>query len=162
MLKLHIVAVGDKMPDWVVQGFEHYARRIRGRFALRLIEIAAEKRRRNAPLARLMQAEEKKIKARIPPGSVCIALDRHGQHRSTTELAQTMAQWLQQGRQAALIIGGPEGLSREMLSACDAVWSLSALTLAHPVARVVVAEQLFRCCAILDNQPYHRSACGGN
>ena len=59
---------GDKMPDWVVQGFEHYARRIRGRFALRLIEIAAEKRSRNAPLARLMQAEEEKIKARIPPG----------------------------------------------------------------------------------------------
>lgn len=156
MLKIDLIAVGNKMPDWVVQGFEHYQRRIHGRVSLRLIEIGAMKRGKNADVDRIIRSEEKKIKAAIPPDTRIIALDRSGQTWATLEFAEKMRDWIDQSERLALIIGGPEGLSRSLVTRCDEVWSLSALTFAHPLARLVVAEQLYRCLTVIEGGPYHR------
>lgn len=156
MLKIDLIAVGGKMPDWVVQGFGHYQRRIHGRVSLQLIEIGAMKRGKNVDVDRIIRSEEKKIKAAIAPDTRVVALDRSGQTWATLEFAERMRGWIDQSERLALIIGGPEGLSRSFVTRCDETWSLSALTFAHPLARLVVAEQLYRCLTIVEGRPYHR------
>ena len=156
MLKIDLIAVGNKMPDWVVQGFRHYQRRVQGRVSLQLIEIGAMKRGKNADVDQIILSEEKKIKASIPSGARIIALDRSGQAWATLEFAERMRGWIDQSERLALITGGPEGLSRSFVTRCDEIWSLSALTFAHPLARLVVAEQLYRCLTIIEGGPYHR------
>ncbi len=155
-MKIDLIAVGGKMPDWVAQGFGHYQRRIHGRVSLRLIEIGAVKRGKNADVDRIIRSEEKKIQAAIAPDSRVIALDRRGQSWATLEFAERMRGWIDQSERLALVIGGPEGLSRSFVTRCDEIWSLSALTFAHPLVRLVVAEQLYRCLSIVEGGPYHR------
>ena len=156
MLKIYLIAVGDKMPDWVDQGYRQYQRRVHGRVSLQLIEIGATKRGKNADVDRIILSEENKIKTSIPPDTRIIALDRSGKNWATLELAERMRGWIDQSERLALIIGGPEGLSKSFITQCDEIWSLSALTFAHPLTRLVVAEQLYRCLTIIEGGPYHR------
>ena len=156
MLTLHLVVIGDKMPAWVNQGFDDYQKRIRGRMALRLIEVPAIKRGKNADIERIIAEEDKKLWAAIPPGCHTIALDRSGKTVTTLEMSQRMEDWLQHGTQVAMLVGGPEGLSADMISSADEAWSLSALTFAHPVVRVILAEQIYRCYSVIEGLPYHR------
>ena len=156
MLKLHLVAVGDRMPPWVAEGYAEYQKRIRGRMTLSLVEVPAVKRGRNADLARLVAEEERRLAAAVPTNCRLIALDRQGRQLSTMDIVRRLEGWLGDGEQAALVVGGPEGLSGDFLGKADECWSLSALTLAHPVVRVVLAEQFYRCWSILEGMPYHR------
>ena len=156
MLTLHLVAVGGRMPHWVTEGCAEYQRRIRGRVALKLVEVPAVKRGKNADLARAALEEERRLTAAVPGGCRLIALDRQGRQMSTMDIVRRMEGWLGDGEQAALVVGGPEGLSGDFLAKADECWSLSALTMAHPVVRVVLAEQLYRCWSILEGLPYHR------
>ena len=156
MLKLHLVAIGERMPPWVNEGFSEYCKRIRGRMTLELIEVSASKRGKGADLARIGADEERRLTAAIPSACRRIALDRSGRSVSTRDIVDRMDRWLQEGDRVALVVGGPEGLSREFIDAADECWSLSALTFAHPVARVVIAEQLYRCWSVLEGLPYHR------
>lgn len=94
--------------------------------------------------------------AAIPAGAVVTALDPHGKEWSTAELARALRTWLQEGRDRALLVGGPDGLAPACLARADAHWSLSALTLPHGLVRVLVAEQLYRAWSMLNNHPYHR------
>ena len=156
MLNLHLVVVGERMPRWVDDGFEEYRKRIRGRMALKLIEVAAVKRAKSSDLNRVAAEEESRLSAAIPDGCRRIALDRTGRQLATLDIVRRMETWMQDGDQAALIVGGPEGLSREFIGAADECWSLSAMTFAHPVVRVVLAEQIYRCWSVLEGLPYHR------
>ena len=156
MLNITLVAVGEKMPPWLDQGFRDYQKRIRGSVRLTLIEVAAERRGKNADLARIARIEEQKLRAAIPPGNRVISLDRTGRSCSTLELADRFRGWMLDGTQPSLVVGGPEGLSGEFLSGGDEIWSLSPLTFAHPLVRLVVAEQLYRCLSIVEGSPYHR------
>lgn len=156
MLKLHLVAVGERMPHWVAEGFAEYQKRIRGRMTLSLVEVPAVKRGRHADLARLVAEEERRLAAAVPANCRLIALDRQGRQLSTMDIVRRLEDWLGNGEQAALVVGGPEGLSGDFLGKADECWSLSALTLAHPVVRVVLAEQFYRCWSILEGLPYHR------
>ncbi len=156
MLKVSLIAVGEKMPDWVESGFSEYQKRIRGRMALNLIEIPAIKRGKNADLARIASEEDKRLLAAVPPGSKTIALDRLGKSLSTRQMADRFDRGLQDGEQLALLVGGPEGLSETVLRGADEKWSLSALTFAHPVVRIMLAEQVYRSHSILEGLPYHR------
>jgi len=144
------------MPGWVDQGFAEYQKRIRGRMELNLVQVAAIKRGKNVDIDRIIAEEDRRLLAAIPPRCQTIALDRSGRRLSTLEMSDKMEGWLQQGDQIAMLVGGPEGLSREMLGQCDACWSLSAMTFAHPIVRVVLAEQVYRCYTILEGLPYHR------
>ncbi len=156
MLKFSLIVIGEKMPVWVEQGYLEYAKRIRGRVQLDLIEIPAIKRGKNADLKRIMKMEENKIINAIPDPARIIALDRKGKSWSSPAFTEKMQGWMDQGSQITLVIGGPEGLSNEFLKSADEIWSLSELTFAHPLVRVILAEQLYRCFSILQGSPYHR------
>lgn len=155
-MRLHLIAVGQRMPDWVEQGYQEYARRMPGECSLQLHEIAAGKRGKNADLKRLTEQEGEKVLAAIPKGALVVALEVKGRNWSTEKLAGQLDGWRQQGRDVALLVGGPEGLSEACRQRADIQWSLSPLTLPHPLVRVVVAEQLYRAWSILSNHPYHR------
>jgi 23S rRNA (pseudouridine1915-N3)-methyltransferase len=144
------------MPLWVEAGYHEYAKRIRGRARLDLIEIPAIKRGKNADIKRIIQAEEMKIVNAIPDDARTIALDRRGKSWSSRGLSSKLQEWMDCGDSIALVIGGPEGLSDNFIKNADEIWSLSALTFAHPLVRVVLAEQLYRCLSILEGSPYHR------
>lgn len=155
-MHIHIIAVGKGMPAWVEAGYQEYAKRLRGECRLALKEIPAGKRTKGADIARLIHDEGLRCLAAIPKGARLIALERTGRALDTQALARKLPGWLAGGRDVALLIGGPEGLARECLERADETWSLSALTLPHPLVRVLVAEQLYRAWSIYKNLPYHR------
>lgn len=155
-MQIHIIAVGDRMPDWVEAGYEEYARRLPRECRLVLHEVPAGKRSKGADLARLMRDEGARQLAAIPAGSRVVALDRAGREMDTEALSARIARQLAAGQDLALLVGGPEGLAPECLARADERWSLSQLTLAHPLVRVVLAEQLYRAWSIIQNLPYHR------
>ncbi len=160
-MQIHLIAVGRKMPEWVDQAYSDYARRMPRHCALKLIEINAGKRSKGADVARINRQEGERILQAIPSGSRVVALERVGKEKNTEQLAGSMENWLAGGQDVVLLVGGPEGLSEDCLARADECWSLSKLTLAHPLVRVVLAEQLYRAWSILANLPYHRGEQSG-
>jgi len=156
MLNIHLLAIGNKMPDWVGRGYADYAGRIRGRCALRLSEIAAARRGKDSQRDKSAALEAGRLLRALPKNARVIALDRGGITQSTSDIARRMEDWMRGGRRVALLIGGADGLPPQILRGADEIWSLSALTFAHPLARVIVAEQIYRCYSLLEGLPYHR------
>ena len=156
MLTIHVVAVGEKMPTWVRQGFDQYAERIHGRCALNLIQVAAERRGKKPDRGQIFAREGARLERALPPGSRVIALDRGGKTCSTVEMSRQMEEWMRHGEQVALLVGGAEGFPPQLLRTAHETWSLSALTFAHPLVRVIIAEQVYRCFSLLEGLPYHR------
>ncbi len=144
------------MPGWVSQGYEEYARRLPADCALKLVEIPAGKRGKNADIARITRDEGERTLAAIPKSALVVVLDVKGRPWSTEQLSQQLNGWLHDGRDIALLVGGPEGLALACLARAEQRWSLSALTLPHPLVRIVVAEQLYRAWSIHNGHPYHR------
>lgn len=155
-MKLILIAVGTKMPAWVQTGFEEYARRFPRDLPFELIEIAAGKRGKNADIKRILEQEGEKMLAAVPKGSRIVTLEVLGQNWTSPQLAGKLQEWQQDGRDVCLLVGGPEGLAPACFAASEAKWSLSALTLPHPMVRVVMAEALYRAWSISTNHPYHR------
>lgn len=145
------------MPGWVDQGYAEYAKRLAGECRIRLIEIPAGRRGKNADVARLQRGETARMLAAVPKGALVVALDVQGRSWSTEQLSGELERWLADGRDVALLVGGPEGLAEPARRAAALQWSLSPLTLPHPLVRVVVAEQLYRAWSLLRNHPYHRA-----
>lgn len=155
-MHLHLVAVGTRMPQWIAAGFHEYARRLRPPWRLALHEVPAPRRTKGADLARLAREEGARLLAAVPAGSRVVALDRRGQALSTEELAARLRALAAHGTPLALLVGGPEGLAPDCLARADETWSLSRLTLAHGLVRVLVAEQLYRAYSLIEGLPYHR------
>ena len=155
-MKIFLVATGDKMPVWVQQGFHEYTKRITGNCQIVLKEITAGRRTKNTDLQRLSRIEGEKMLEAIPGGAHAVALDEMGTQWNTEELSIALSRWLSNGKDIALMIGGPEGLSDDCKSRAQETWCLSRLTFPHPLVRIVVAEQLYRAWSILRNHPYHR------
>ncbi|MFK5913290.1 MAG: 23S rRNA (pseudouridine(1915)-N(3))-methyltransferase RlmH [Woeseiaceae bacterium] len=154
---IHLIAVGTRMPAWVEEGFNEYAKRMPPESKIKLVEIPAGKRGKNSDIKRLTEQEGKKMLAAIPKSSRIVVLDVLGKSCSTEDLAQELKTWQASGQDIALLIGGPEGLAPECLKSADQKISLSKLTLPHPLVRVVLAEQLYRASTILKGHPYHKS-----
>jgi 23S rRNA (pseudouridine1915-N3)-methyltransferase len=155
-MKINILAVGQKMPAWVVQGYQQYAQRMPAEARLELTEIAPGKRAKNADIRRIVQCEGRRIQAAIAKNNRIVVLDVNGKAWSTEQLAERMGCWMQSGQDVSLLVGGPEGLSDEVSGLADERWSLSALTFPHPLVRVILAEQLYRAWSVLRHHPYHR------
>ena len=155
-MNIHLIAVGDRMPRWVQEGYQEYARRMPPESALKLVEISARHRGKNADIARITRDEGRAMLAAIPGGSRVVALEVKGRAWSTEDLSRQLDNWMGSGQDVCLLVGGPEGLASECRERADQLWSLSPLTLPHPLVRVVVAEQLYRAWSILRNHPYHR------
>jgi 23S rRNA (pseudouridine1915-N3)-methyltransferase len=155
-VRIHLVAVGTRMPGWVDHGYAEYARRLPRTMPLHLTEIASAPRGRGRRTAAAKDAEGKRTLAALAPSAHVVALDEGGAPWSTRELAGFLERRMQAGTDLALLIGGPDGLGASCLERADARWSLSALTLPHGLVRIIVAEQLYRAWSLLGNHPYHR------
>jgi 23S rRNA (pseudouridine1915-N3)-methyltransferase len=153
---IRLLAIGTKMPAWIEAGFADYAKRFPPSCRLELVPLPAEKRFKDSPEKRLIQLEGKKLLSALKPGNCVIALEVAGKMWSTKQLADNIKQWQATGQNIDMLIGGPNGLSEECIQKADIKWSLSPLTLPHPLVRVLIAEQLYRAISILQNHPYHR------
>lgn len=156
-MNLHLIAVGTRMPAWVSAGYEEYARRLPPECRLRLVEIPPARRSKSQTRQRSKAEEGRRLLAAIPPRALVVALDVAGSPWSTATLGARLRDWLQDGRDIALLVGGPDGLAQECLERAELRWSLSALTLPHALVRVLVAEQLYRAWTLSRGHPYHRS-----
>lgn len=155
-MKLHLLAVGRRMPEWVQTGYREYARRLPPECPLDLCEIAPGTRGRGADAARAVQTEGDRMLRALPGGARVLALDERGTAWRTRELAQQLSGWMRDGQDIALLAGGPDGLAPACLARAQQRWSLSPLTLPHALVRIVVAEQLYRAWSVLAGHPYHR------
>jgi 23S rRNA (pseudouridine1915-N3)-methyltransferase len=155
-MKIQLVAVGTKMPSWVENGLQEYLRRFPRDCSLEVTEISAGKRGKNADIKRILEKEGELTLAAIPKGNRIVTLEVEGKAWTTTTLASNLEKWQLDGRNVSLLIGGPEGLAPSCIKASEQKWSLSALTLPHPMVRVIVAEALYRAWSINNNHPYHR------
>ena len=153
-MKIHLLAAGTRMPTWVVQAYNEYAKRL-PRGMLELTEIPLPRRIRGG-LSRVLDKEGARMLAATPARGRNIALEVTGKSWNTVQVAQRLADWRQRGEDVTIMIGGPDGLSPECRQRCQETWSLSPLTLPHGLARVVVTEQLYRAWSILQRTPYHR------
>ena len=155
-MHLTLYAVGNKMPSWVTEGFNEYSRRFPRDMSFNLVEISPGKRGKNADIARILEKEGEQLLAAIPKGNRIVTLEVEGKPWTTPVLAQQLERWQLDGRDVALLVGGPEGLSPACIQASEQKWSLSPLTLPHPMVRIVVAESLYRAWSVNNNHPYHR------
>ena len=155
-MKIQLIAVGTKMPDWVEKGYQEYARRFPKEMQLELVEIHAGKRGKNADIKRILKKEGELTLVAIPKGNKIVTLEVTGRAWTTEQLADEMHKWKQDGRNISILIGGPEGLAPECIAKAEQRWSLSALTLPHPLVRIITAESLYRAYTLTINHPYHR------
>ena len=155
-MHIRLLAVGERLAPWVNQGYQEYARRLPAECSLQLIEIPALRRGKGADLKRVMEQEGQRMLRAVPPRSALWALDQHGKQWTTLQLARQLEGWMRDGDDLTLLVGGPEGLAPECRKRARGLWSLSPLTLPHPLVRVVVAEQLYRAWTVLSGHPYHR------
>ena len=157
-MRLNIISVGTKMPEWTEMAFSEYAKRFSREFPLTLTEIPMPKRSRSDIVDRYIAEEGIAMLAAIPEKSVTIALDERGKLWNTQELSKKIEQFQSNTSQINFLIGGPDGLSKACFEKAEIQWSLSPLTLPHPLVRVVLVEQLYRAVSILNNHPYHRAS----
>lgn len=155
-MKLLVVAVGTRLPDWMNTGFAEYAKRMPRELPLELAEIKPEPRTTGKPVDAMMAAEAKRIEAALPSRCRRIALDEHGEAPDTRALTQRLGEWQAAGDDVAFLIGGPDGLDPLLKQGAHERLRLSSLTLPHGLARVVLAEALYRAHSLQKGHPYHR------
>jgi len=143
------------MPAWVESGYLEYAGRMPRECRLDLVELPLPRRGKRVDLQRMLEQEAKRL-LMAAGGARIVALDERGRQPDTRELGRWLASWLEGGRDVALLVGGPDGLAPRCVATAECVWSLSRLTLPHPLVRVVVAEQCYRALSLLQGHPYHR------
>ena len=155
-MRIRLITVGSKMPGWVEEGYTEYSRRLGADLKLELVEIPLNRRSKGADVNRLQEKEARQMLAAVGQGDRVVTMEIKGKAWSTEQLADKMGDWMHSGRNVSLLVGGPEGLHPSCMAQADLRWSLSSLTLPHPLVRVVVAEQVYRAWSILKNHPYHK------
>jgi len=145
------------MPDWVEVASNDYGKRLPAEIKINLILLPLIKRGKNPDIPRIIRDESRKILAAVPKGSLLVVLDVVGKSISTMKLSAILEGWLQQAQDVSIVIGGPDGVSDELLAEASLKLSLSALTFPHPLVRIILLEQIYRAWSILNNHPYHRA-----
>ena len=154
-MKLILAAVGQRQPAWADTAYDDFAKRFPPEMRLELKAVKAEPRG-SKTAEQLMAAEATRLEAAIPKGARRIVLDERGTRLTTVQLAERMKVWLHDGRDAVLLIGGPDGLDAKLKATADETLRLSDLTLPHAFVRVLLAEALYRAWTVMVNHPYHR------
>ncbi|MCH6584905.1 MAG: 23S rRNA (pseudouridine(1915)-N(3))-methyltransferase RlmH [Nitrosomonadaceae bacterium] len=155
-MKFIILAVGNKMPEWVEAGFVEYAKRMSHEITIELLKIKPEKRNKSKKIEQLLCAEAARILAALPPRCRTVVMDERGSQWTTAKLANSITGWMRNGGDTAFIIGGADGLDSGIKNSADEVLALSALTLPHGLVRILLAEQLYRAVSLIKRHPYHR------
>ncbi|MBN3563855.1 23S rRNA (pseudouridine(1915)-N(3))-methyltransferase RlmH [Aliamphritea spongicola] len=155
-MKIRLIAVGTKMPKWVTEGCQEYLKRLPAEFSMEIIEIQSGHRGKGADIARAKRQEGEAMLAAIGKGDRVVALEVGGKNWSTEQLAEQAENWQMSGQNVSLLVGGPDGLAPECLAQADQKWSLSGLTLPHPLVRILLAEQIYRAWSIIQGHPYHK------
>ncbi len=156
-MKARLIAVGERAPSWVAEGFSEYQKRLSHWLPFELVEITPGIRGKGRDTSRAQSDEGHRVLAAIPKNAYVVLLEGTGKNYSSEQLAERLEFWRQQGRDIAFLIGGPEGHSPEVLAKADEQWSIGALTLPHMLVRLIVAEQVYRAASLLANHPYHRA-----
>ena len=154
-MKLAVLAVGHRQPDWVNDGCAEYLKRMPRELPLSVSEIKPEPRG-SKTREQLLAAEKARIREALPGSCRIVVLDEKGDDLTTLKLAKRLEAWMQDGRDVALLIGGADGLDEEFKQRADDKLRLSSLTLPHGLARLLLCEQLYRAVSVLKNHPYHR------
>ena len=153
---MRLVAVGSRMPKWVREAYEDYITRLGSGLKVALVEIEPGPRSAGRSPQKAMEAEAQKLLGALRKDEYVVALDERGAEMTTRELAAWLKTRMQDGRDVAFLVGGPDGFAPEVVARSDFKWSLSRLTFPHALVRVVLAEQLYRAHGVLANHPYHR------
>ncbi len=157
-MQLIIAAVGHKMPAWIENGYQEYAKRMPPECRLLLKEIKPVERSGGRSAETVTAQERTRIEAVLPKGGRVVALDEHGRDLTTMQLSQHLTEWQQQGGDVTFVIGGADGLDAGFKKQADMLMRVSSLTLPHGLVRVLLAEQLYRAWSITRNHPYHRAS----
>jgi len=155
-VKLLVVAVGLKMPRWVDEAFSEYAKRMPRTAKLELVEVRPEPRVEGKTVQQILGLEAARIAAAVADRAKTVALDERGREFTSATFAHWMGRRIDEGIDTAFLVGGPDGLAPALKDNAESVMRLSAMTLPHGLARVLLAEQLYRAVSILQNHPYHR------
>ena len=156
-MKIILLAVGTKMPSWVTEAFTDYQKRFPPEMKLVLEEIPPVKRNGKNSDNKAKEQEAKLILEALPKKAYIVALDERGKQYTSLERGDKVGKWQNLGMDVVLIVGGPNGLTDEVRNKANELWSLSKLTLPHPLVRVFLAETIYRGYSIFANLPYHRA-----
>ena len=153
---MRVLAIGTRMPQWVSDGADDYVKRMPREASIEWVELPVSKRTRDTAESRMLE-EATAIERRLKPQELMVILDAEGKVISTETIAETLATWQSDGSKIAFVIGGPDGLHPSLKAKASARWSLGRITLPHALARVILAEQLYRAWSINAGHPYHRA-----
>ncbi len=156
-MHIRLLAVGDRQPAWVNDAYESYAERFPREWKFRLDTIPTVRRSKNDKSGQAMAAEGEQVLAKVQDAEQLVLLDERGKALSSRALASKLSDWQRDGRDLCLVIGGPDGVSDACRRRADFTWSLSSMTLPHGLARVLVAEALYRAWSMNSGHPYHRA-----
>jgi 23S rRNA (pseudouridine1915-N3)-methyltransferase len=156
-VQIHILSVGAKMPAWADSAVQEYLKRMPKELGVKLVEIRPAARAAGKPIGALLKQEASRLQAALPTGALKVLLDERGAQWSSAQLAARLKQWLQHQSGVAFLIGGADGVDARIRADADLELSLSSFTLPHALARVLLAEQLYRAASILKGHPYHRA-----
>jgi len=155
-MRINLIAIGKKMPDWISHGIEHYKKQLPKNYNFTITALESQNRK-SISAENTKNLEEKLILDAASGSCLLIAFDELGKQQSSKELSKSIEKWQLEGESVAMIIGGADGLSSELKQKCNLIWSLSNLTLTHSMARLLLVEQLYRGHSLMTNHPYHRS-----
>ncbi len=155
-MHMRLLAVGDRQPSWVDEAFAVYTERLPREWRFELSVVATTRRSKNERSDRAKEHEGEQILSKLRAGEQMVLLDERGKNLSSKGVATQLTTWQQEARDLSFVIGGPDGVSDACRQRANFVWSLSGLTLPHGLARVVLAEQLYRAWSLQTGHPYHR------
>jgi len=154
-MKINLITIGKKMPDWINLGIQHYQKQLPSNYNFTLNSLEAQNRKTNN-IDKIKTLEGNMLLEAAKGSTTMIAFDELGKQQSSRMIANSIESWQLNGDNVALIIGGADGLSSELKQQCHYIWGLSNLTLTHSITRLLVMEQLYRAHTLLTNHPYHR------
>lgn len=156
-MKINLLSIGTRMPRWVDDGVAEYSKRLPADFHFSVTEVPMAKRGKSIDISQAIKKESDALLSRVRAQDYVVAMEVGGKALSTEALASRIDAIRMQGQNIALLVGGPDGLGEACTQRADEQWSLSALTLPHPLVRILLAEQVYRAWSVLNSHPYHRA-----